>query len=253
MKNILKFIIALCTLSLQVKKLNAQNLDFPGIAASLSFSAILNENFNLNILATAKFRSGEHNIDKAKYNAQVLEIYSQALLSYKINSKWLIGGGYGFQRNNPFLDNWRNEHRLVEQLMFIIPGRKLKFYNRFRFEERWFSFPASPNTFGTRARYQAGIIRQLKSNMVYWQLNEEMYGITSGPRNAFISENWIYTGIGFPVKYIGQIETGIGINSSVRNNNHELTNLFLVQLAWSYITPRKMMKTMHPVMQSRNF
>jgi Protein of unknown function (DUF2490) len=253
MKKVLKFILTVSISFARARCLYGQDLNFPGIAASVSFSAILNNKFDFNISAASKFRLGQYYIDATKYNPRVLEIYSQVLLSYKINNHWQISGGYGFQRNNPFLDSWRNEHRFVLQLLFIVPFKVFKFYNRFRFEERWFSFPAAHNESGTRARYQAGIIRQLKGNMVYWQLNDEVYGITSGNRNAFISENWIYTGIGFPVKYIGHLETGIGINSVVRNRNKDLTNLFLVQLAWSYITPGQMMKTIHPVMHSRNF
>jgi hypothetical protein len=97
------------------------------------------------------------------------------------------------------------------------------------------------------------LIKKLNRNNVYWQINDELYAITSGPGNSFLSENWIYTGIGFPIKSLGHWETGFGYNSVVRNTNKDLLNLLLLQVSWSYIFPSAKMKTMHPVMHSRHF
>lgn len=140
---------------------------------------------------------------------------------------------------------------MVQQVQLIVAGKKLKFYQRARLEQRWFSYPANHDAFGTRARYQAGLIRPFKKT--YWQINNEIYFITSGPRNALLAENWIYTGYGFPVKSFGRLETGVGINSVVRNSNKDVLHLYLVQLAWSYTIPSKHKREMHPVMQERHF
>ncbi len=140
---------------------------------------------------------------------------------------------------------------MVQQVQLIVAGKKLKFYQRARLEQRWFSYPANHDAFGTRARYQAGLIRPFKKT--YWQINNEIYFITSGPHNSVIAENWIYTGYGFPVKSFGRLETGVGINSVVRNSNKDVLHLYLVQLAWSYTIPSKHKREMHPVMQERHF
>jgi Protein of unknown function (DUF2490) len=129
----------------------------------------------------------------------------------------------------------------------------LSFYNRFRFEERWFSYPDAPNQFATRARYQAGLLEKIKKNGFYWQINDEVYCIPSRSRNSFISENWIYSGIGFPFEPVGHLETGIGYNTVVRNYNKDLQNLLLLQISWSFIFPSGKMKTMNAVMHSRHF
>jgi hypothetical protein len=232
---------------------NAQDLNFRGVAPSVSVTQVLKNKFDINFLAVSKIRLGNYTVKEINYSNQVLEIYSQLLLSYKINKHWQLGGGYGFQRNNPFHDNWRNEHRLVQQVSYNIANKHLRFYNRLRFEERWFSYPTAPSAFGTRARYQFGFVRKLKADDAYWQINNEIYAITSGPKNSFISENWVYSGIGFPVKSFGHVETGIGYNTVVRNTNKDLLNLLLLQVSWSYIFPSAKMKTMHPVMHSRHF
>jgi len=232
---------------------SAQDLSFNGIAPSLSFTAVTQKKFDINLLITSKLRVGDYTIKEEQYSTKILEIYSQALASYKIDTHWQIGAGYGFQRNNPFDNNWRNEHRLVQQVMYATAKVKWKFYNRFRFEERWFNYPTTANNFGTRARYLAGLIKKPDQQNFYWQVNDEIYFIPSGNRNAFISENWIYTGVGFSIKPLGKLETGIGYNSVVRNKNKDRMNLLLLQVNWSYIIPSQKMTAMHPVMHSRNF
>ena len=247
------FIIGCISLFLINVQSTAQDLNFRGVAPSVSVTAALKNNLDINFLTVSKIKLGNYTVKETNYTNQVLEIYSQLLLSYKINKYWQLGGGYGFQRNNPFNDNWRNEHRLVQQLTYNNANKKLRFYNRLRFEERWFSYPNAPSAFGTRARYQFGFIRKLKGDNVYWQINNETYAITSGPRNSFISENWVYSGIGFPIKSFGHLETGIGYNTIVRNANKDLLNLLLLQVGWNYIFPSVKMKTMHPVMYARHF
>jgi hypothetical protein len=232
---------------------HTQILNFVGTAPSLSFTAVPAKNLDINFLVTSKLRVGDYTIKEEQFNTKILEIYSQALASYGVDKHFQISAGYGFQRNNPLDNNWRNEHRLVQQVMYATAKESFKFYNRFRFEERWFSYPIASDEFGTRARYLVGIIKKLDKKNTYWQLNDEIYAITSGRKNALISENWIYTGIGFGIKPLGRLETGIGYNSVVRNNNRDLMNLLLIQVNWSYIIPAPDMKTMHPVMHSRNF
>lgn len=253
MKTNLLYGCMLLVSAFQNRESKAQDLNFYGTAPSISVSKSLKNNFDLNFLAVSKIRLGNYTVSETDYSTQVQEIYSQLLLSRKINKRWQIAAGYGFQRNNPFDDNWRNEQRLVQQAIYSIKAKHLRFYNRFRFEERWFSYPNAPGRFGTRARYQAGLVKTLKGDRVYWQINNEIYGITSGPRNSFISENWVYSGIGFFIRSFGHLETGIGYNTIVRSNDKALLNLLLLQLGWSYIVPSEKMKTMHPVMHSRHF
>lgn len=248
----MKRCIAFLVIFLSAKYSLSQNLNFSGLAPSLSFSLPSGKTV-FNILVVSKTRIGDHEVKGVNYDQQILEIYSQLSASCFISNHVQLTAGYGFQRNNPFLNNWRNESRLLQQVLFVIPFYKNKLLQRFRFEERWFSYPAAKNEFGTRARYQLGYVKQLKGRMFYWHINDEIYAITSGSRNAFISENWIYTGLGFALHPFGNVETGIGYNSIVRNNNHDLNSLFLLQLNWSYSIKSKHAMDMHPVMQARRF
>lgn len=235
-----------------IKKADAQNLNFPGLSPSISVSTALNPKFYINVLATSKIRIGETIIKEKKYSPQILEIYTQALLAYQLNKRWLLAMGYGFQRNNPFLDNWRNEHRLVQQVNYVIHIKHSMLYNRLRFEERWFSFPNSSNESGTRARYQIGFATPLSSN-IYWQVNEEAYVIPSTYRNAFFSENWIYSGVGLKTKSFGSLEVGLGYNSIAINSKGDFTNYFLSQFAWSFMIKQHDKNMMAPIMHNRHY
>ena len=229
----------------------AQHLHFPGSAPSLSLTAHVGK-INLNGLVASKTRIGTQTIKGERYEPRLLEIYAQALATRSLGKKWQAGAGYGFQRNNPFRNDWRNEHRLVQQVMLSIPGARMRFTNRFRFEERWFSYPDASTRFASRARYLAGISMPIRKE-IYWQVNNEVFAITGGPRFSFIAENWLYSGIGFPVSGLGHVETGIGYNSNVRNREKEWMSLVLLQINWSFVIPPAKKKEMHPVLHSRHF
>jgi uncharacterized protein DUF2490 len=246
------FVILFLLILASCIKAHAQNVNFPGISPSASVRSALNSKIDINFLATSKIRFGERTIKEETYLSQILEIYAQALLNYSLNKNWHIGIGYGFQRNNPFLDNWRNEHRFVQQAIYVMHLKHSMLYNRLRFEERVFSFPKSAHQFGARIRYQLGFATPLTSR-IYWQINEEAYVIPSSYRNAFFSENWIYSGIGFKAKYFGSFETGFGYNSIARNSTGDYTNYFLVQVAWSYMIKSRDKDIMDPIMHDRHF
>ncbi len=231
----------------------SQDLNFPGMAPALSVSAVINKKLDANILAVSKIRLGNYTSKGMAYLQQVLEIYSQASVNYTINRHWQLSLGYGFQRNNPFNVNWRNEHRLVQQLILVLPLGDNKLLQRVRLEERWFTFPSGASSFGTRARYQLGYVIPLKGMMHYWQFNDEIFANTSGNANSLITENWLYSGVGYSLGSFGHLETGIGYNTAVSNNQHALSSLILLQIAWSYHLPSKSKKDMHPVMHARNF
>ncbi len=203
-------------------------------------------------MTASKIRTPGKTIKEETYSTQVLQIYVQALLSYHLNRHWYVGAGYGFQRTNPFLDNWRNEHRLVQQVNYIFHINRSIIFNRLRFEERFFSYPHSAGQLGTRARWQAGFATPFSKNS-YWQINDEAYVIPSGPRNSYFSENRVYSGVGFRTKYIGQFETGIGYNSIVRNSKKDFTNYLLLQVAWSYKIHAREKNAMNAIIHNRQF
>jgi hypothetical protein len=233
-------------------KLIAQNKTENGVASSFSINAAINHKFNLNLLSTSKFAIEENEEKNNKYQPIILEIYGQALLSYSINKNWRMGVGYGFQRNNPFLDNWRNEHRLAEQVMYSQMNKNGMWYSRLRFEERWFSFADQSKDFVSRTRWQVGFAVPIISENIYWQINDEVFFTSHGISNTYFSENWAYSGIGFSMKNYGHIETGIGYDTNIDNNGRKLS-LLLLQVAWSWIIHPRNENRMNMIISNRHF
>jgi Protein of unknown function (DUF2490) len=230
----LKFLPAAIVSVIAAGSLCAQDLYFPGACPFITLSAKLDKKFDLNVVALSKIRVGDHIIRSVKYDAGPTQFYSHAIVSYKIAAHWQIGAGVAFQRNNPFFPDWRNDFRLVQQFGYNLSGKKWKFNNRLKIEERWFQYPKAPSNFGTRIRYQPTFMRQLNGWKLYWEVYDELYAIPSGPRSSFISENWFYTGIGFTTGLSSKLDTGFGCNSTVMNTHHDLNTLLMLQVMWNY-------------------
>lgn len=235
MKKFTLLLVLVITIVFETNNLYCQDLNFPGISPSIMASIALSSRFDLNLLTTSKIRLGDHTIKGEHYPSQLLQNFTLAVLSYKLTRHWSTGGGYGFEVNNPFLDTWRTNQRLIQQVQYTITGTKTRFTNRLRFEERWFRYHYDPPAFGTRARYQIGFNQKLNAKSLYWQITNELYATTSGPRNALISEDWFYSCIGLPIKSSAHFEAGFGFDSTVRDTEHDLNNLFMFQFQLNFM------------------
>jgi hypothetical protein len=249
--SFLKFLAATLLVFIVAGSLSAQDIYFPGVCPFIIVTASPNKKIDINAVALSRIRVGEYTIRSVKYNSGPTQIYIHAIASYKLSNHWLIGGGIAFQRSNPFLSNWKNDYRLIEQLGYNLSGKKWKFNNRLRIEERWFRYPDASGNFGTRIRYQPTYMHQLNGWRLYWETYDELYAIPSGPRNSFISENWFYTGIGFTTGSSSKLDTGFGCNTMLMNAHHDLNNILMLQVMWNYAIPSRHNKEGRPVISPK--
>lgn len=215
-----------------IDDLIAQNKNENGFAPTLSASVALHRKLDISAFSIAKIAFEKEPAKQNNYQVQTLYIYGQALLTYTANKNWRIGAGYGFQRNNPFKDNWRNENRVVEQVIFSTTTKNIMWHSRLRLEQRWFYFADHSKDFSTRTSGQFGITLPFFSQNIYWQIYDEAY--FNLPAKPLFSENWSYAGIGFNLKHNNHIETGIGYDRNV-NSKGERINLLLFQITCSWI------------------
>ncbi|HEX2608235.1 MAG TPA: DUF2490 domain-containing protein [Flavisolibacter sp.] len=228
-----------------------QDLKFGGAAAAFGYSKSLNSKADLTFSLALKSRLQPRTIEQTYYGPQLTEYYLQGLYSFKFSRNWQMGLGYGFQRNNPFNDDWRNEHRLVQQIQFNTKFGKTTWYNRLRAEERWFHFPVMNAVSAVRFRWQSGWIIPLSKG--YLHANNEIYLIPSRYRNAVYSENWLYAGYAWKSRSNRHFESGAGINSVVRNKAGERLVLFLLQFNYNIMQGAKVMEKTPPMMNNRHF
>jgi len=188
--------------------LDAQNINQVGFLPILTHTFVAPK-WDVSILGASKISANSQSVEGVLYPASILEVYFQLQASRKLTSNLVVSGSYGFQRNNPFRENYTNEHRLGQQLIWVLRLNESHLYQRFRFEERFILSENQPHyQFGTRGRYQIGFNRNLGLSNYFINLSNETFAIFTGPRNAFLSENISYVGIGKKAK-IGNVEIGL--------------------------------------------
>lgn len=218
----------------------AQNLTFYGLLPAVSKTAKINEIVDFNFFGSSTIDLVPETYANKTYPRKDLQLYLQPSLIYKWRPNLNFAGSYTYQRNNPLTDDYSNEHRLWQQAVYSIPFSYGKVTNRLRFEERWIQDRALGRyRFATRTRYQLGYSkplsgRILEAHEMYFNTYNELYFSTTGPKNAFYSENWTYAGIGYVSKEWGKFELGPVFQTAVRNKNHERRNLLLLQLLWIF-------------------
>jgi len=225
-----RFLLIFFLLTIQVVK--SQDQFSFGIFPALTHNEVINDKTELSFLCASKIITFDKQYDEEHFWVRNTELYFQSLIIHHISKKFTFGTGYGFQRNNPLTDSYSNEHRMVQQVVWHSQWQKWKPYLRLRTEERFIRPAVTDDFFGFRLRYLAGIMLPVAGSS-YVTFSEEVYFIPTKPRAAFFSENWLYAGMGWRLKTIGIIETGIIYNSIVINGGKDVRNLAMMQLAWT--------------------
>jgi len=234
MKNKGFFLLA-CVVTLQA---SAQDLSFKGCLLAWNQTGKIKNNISYNLFVSTTENTFSKTISNTYYPAQDLQLYIQPSLMYVLNSGWNMAAGYTYQRDNPFKENFNNEHRLWQQCMFLHGLNKARVSHRVRFEERFIEQRSNHKyPLSTRLRYQLGCQIPLQGEKtdpkeLYLNTYNESYFSLSESRNATYSENWSYLGIGYHMGRMGKLETGYLLQIAVRNKLHNIRVLNLLQVAW---------------------
>lgn len=148
--------------------------------------------------------------------------------------------GYIYQRTNSIFDNFVNENRLFQQVVYGMDSGWGRITHRLRFEERFIHDVAPEQEFmGTRLRYQIGLLvplqgSELNNGEFYLNVYNEFYFTMTGVRSTLYNENWAYAGIGYQTARYGRVEVGPLIQRVVVEKHHDIRYFNLLQLSWSY-------------------
>ncbi|WP_250631302.1 DUF2490 domain-containing protein [Rhodoflexus caldus] len=216
----------------------AQNLTFYGFLPTINQTGRICPKWNYNFFASTTIDAFYENIGGVEYPATDLQLYIQPSIVYLLSSNVQLAGSYTYQRNNPFNENFVNEHRLWQQVFFSLPASKSRITNRLRLEER---FTEDKQTglypFSTRTRYQIGFNlplqgRNLDKHEFYLIAYNEFFLSLTGAKIAAYSEDWAYAGLGYETGKMGRIELGYMLQTLVRNRHKDLRFLNLAQIIW---------------------
>jgi hypothetical protein len=218
----------------------ASNIHLYGTRPFTSLTHRLNERWNLNLFYSETINLSDLVIDGVRYPSRDFQSYIQSGFIYKFSPNLNFTFGYVFQRNNPFSDDFSNENRLWQQILYSQNLYNGKLSHRFRFEQRFIQNRSTgkTNPMATRLRYQVAftspfIGSSIVSKSWFYSLYNEFYFSTSGLRNAFYSENWSYAGVGYQTLEFGKFEFGPLFQFAFTDKDKDWRLFTLAQLGWS--------------------
>ncbi len=232
----MKIILFLLLLSFQTYASVTQT----GAMEFISLSYKLNPVWGVSFYHYDTFSFEKKSFKGKNYEAGIIDTYFQTSLSYQQSQNLAFNLGHIFQEKDPLHDDFQNEHRIFEQVTYL---QNLRFFNishRFRFEQRFTDNRSKDQIdIRTRLRYQIGLKIPLRgiildSKEYYFNTYNEIYLSTSGPRNAFLSDNWYYAALGYQTAHLGSFEIGPLIQTSVINNDKDLRWFYAIQSGWIY-------------------
>lgn len=216
----------------------ARTFESTGVVPFLSLSKSLSEKFDLSFYHSDSFSLQNHSFKGKQYPSRDIQAYFQTGLNYRLLPFVSVTVGHIYQRNNPLDVDFVNEHRSFEQVTFAVKSDATSFTHRLRFEQRFIDERAA-HEFKTRFRYQVGASfplegLQLDTGEWYFNCYNEFYFSTSGERNSFFSDDWMYAGVGYLTDGWGKIEAGPLGQFSTLNRDKDIRAFYSLQLGWIY-------------------
>lgn len=176
-----------------------------------------------------------------RYYSGVNQLYQQTTLTYIFLPNVNFAIGHIYSRNEPFSsERFQNENRVFQQVTVSHHTDEIRFSHRLRFEERFIDERDEASLdFRSRLRYQFGAKATIsppteKLGEFYSNSYTEFYFPTSGAQNAFLNDNWTYTGVGYQTEKYGSFEIGPLLQTSVVNKDHDTRTFLVVQAGWNY-------------------
>jgi hypothetical protein len=236
----MKKILSLIFLLLVPQIVFAKNLDTFGAMTFLSLSKKISQYGTLSFYHYDVFSFEKKEFQGRTYPAGMIQTYFQTSYTYQYLPLVGLTLGHIYQRNNPFTDEFQNENRIFEQITFGVNYRNFTMSHRVRFEERFIEVRDEDKTdFRTRLRYQVGAKIPLRGLVIdpkeyYINTYNEVYFSTTGERNAFFSDDWVYLGLGKQTKSMGSFEIGPLVQWSRVNQDKDTRTHYNIQLGWLY-------------------
>ena len=224
---------------LLISTAQAETLNSFGAMSFINITKNLNPRYDLTLYHYDIFAFSNQEFQGRSYHSGDTQTYFQTALTYRYLPELHFSLGHIYSRNNPFDDDtFQNEHRIFQQVVYSQNFETFRLSHRVRLEERFVDNRSKDRTdFRTRLRYQLGLKKTLKPATpqrpeIYFNTYNEIYLSTTGERNAFFSDDWLYAGLGITTKRLGSFELGPLLQYSVVNQEKDQRFFYVVQLGW---------------------
>ena len=210
---------------------SSQNINYFGWFPTIDHSAKISNRFSYNVYLFDAIKPYSSTINQEKDRARSFYVYGETGFSYNLTQKLSITAAYVHERQNPFLDNFRIENRLFQQLTLKLPWGKASVKQRLRFDERFVQNRSTGETpFTHRLRYLIGITRPIFNEKLYVMAYSEAFLNTS--KSFKFDENWSALQIGFRLDNKNSIEAGLLYVGWINNVANDWLNQYYLQTTW---------------------
>lgn len=210
-----------------------------GGLALLSQTGRISDSFDYNLFLSSTYNFTPVTFQGKSIPSRDTQLYLQPSVIYKYSPNLNLGLGYAYQKNNPLSQDFSDENRIWQQVLFSNGLGVGRMTHRFRFEERFIHDRTTGDTpLSTRARYQLGYSmplegRELDPGEFYLNMFNEVYLSLAGKKNATYSENWTYAGVGYLIPGVGKLEIGPVFQTAVIDTSGDRRNFLVLQLGLS--------------------
>lgn len=211
----------------------AQNTHYVGLFPTIDHSGEITERWSYGVYLFNAIKPYTHEAETRKDYARILYGYIEGSISYNLTKNLSFSSAYVFERQNPFMSNFRNEHRAFQQLTFKTSVKKTEWKHRLRFDERFLrQFNEDNVSFQHRIRYLSGIKRYLKTPTVYISAYWEFFFDTTPGARYRWSENWSAVLLGLPIASRHSFEIGPLYVGWINSPNKDWLHQYYLHLSW---------------------
>ncbi len=172
--------------------------------------------------------------DEGLQPAYTLALYGEQAVNYHLNPRLTLTAAYVYERANPFVADYRNEHRFHLQGTYQYPLGKAKLKHRLRYDGRFLDNRRTDAwRYTPRLRYLFGLSTPLrKDSQAYFAAYNEFFFNFKKEEAAIYGEDWAFAGVGFKMGRLGFLEVGPLYIFGVKNKNNDFFNFFFLQTTW---------------------
>lgn len=171
--------------------------------------------------------------DGNRPKAVVSALYAEHAIHYQLRPSFALTGSYVYERQQPFGDRYRNEHRYYVQGTYMHQSGTTTFKHRLRYDGRFIQNRISDTwPYTSRVRYLFGVKVPIGASAAYFSAYNEVFFNTFKNANVVYAENWAAAAIGVKTGKNSSIEMGPLYIYWVNNQQYDLTNFVYLQVAW---------------------
>lgn len=171
--------------------------------------------------------------DGTRSQAGISALYAENTIHYQLSPSFALTSSYVYERQQPFTDRYRNEHRYYVQGTYVHHSGSTTFKHRLRYDGRFIQNRLTDTwPYTSRVRYLFGVKMPLGNSHAYFSAYNELFFNTFKNASVVYAENWASAALGFKTGKNSSIEAGPLYIFWVNNPQYDLTNFVYLQLAW---------------------